>query len=257
MYMNVFLSCISLFIVFGVNINGYAHSIKDSVAKLKPSVVGVGLYDAMGAQTHRLQGTGFAFAKGNYIATNYHVVSAELDPQVVQYRIVFSGQGAHPLIHKAEVVAIDPVHDLAILKIEQKLPPVTLARGPYLEDGSEVALTGFPIGAVLGLYPATHLGIIAAVTPDVIPTVNSNQLTINMLKRLKAPFMVYQLDITAYPGNSGSPVYNTQNHEVIAVLNKVFIKEAKESVLEKPSGISYAIPIRHLIQLASDHAIEL
>lgn len=257
MYMNLFLRCIGLCIVLSVANSCFAHSINESVAKLKPSVVGVGLYDAMGTQTHRLQGTGFAFANGSYIATNYHVVSSELDTQIVQYRIVFSGQGAHPVIHKADVIAIDPLHDLAILKIEQKLPPVKLARDEFIADGSEVALTGFPIGAILGLYPATHRGIVAALTPDVIPSVNSNQLTINMLERLKTPFLVYQLDITAYPGNSGSPVYNTENNEVIAVLNKVFIKESKEAVLEKPSGISYAIPINHLIQLASEHSIKL
>jgi serine protease Do len=34
-----------------------AQNIQAVVAKVKPSVVGVGLYDAMGVQTHQLRGT--------------------------------------------------------------------------------------------------------------------------------------------------------------------------------------------------------
>jgi hypothetical protein len=30
---------------------------------------------------------------------------------------------------------------------------------------------------------------------------------------------------------------------VIGVVNSVFVKETKEAVLEKPSGITYAIPV--------------
>ncbi|MFT5675589.1 MAG: serine protease Do [Paraglaciecola sp.] len=234
-----------------------AHPIENMVAKVKPSVVGVGLYDALSSQSHQLQGSGFVFGDGTLIATNYHVVSKPLDPQIVQYRIVFSGTGRSPKIHRAEVVASDPAHDLAILKIQQPLTAASLSSDKFLADGSEVILTGFPIGAVLGLYPATHRGIIAAVTPDIIPSANSDKLTNNMLSRLKTPFMIYQLDITAYPGNSGSPVYSAKNGEVVAVLNKVFIKETKESVLEKPSGISYAIPIQYLRALAKKNALAL
>jgi serine protease Do len=234
-----------------------AHSIENMVAKVKPSVVGVGLYDAMSSQSHQLQGSGFVFGDGTLIATNYHVVSAPLDPKIVQYRIVFSGTGRSPKIHKAELIASDPAHDLAILKIQHPLTAVSLSSSGVLADGSEIILTGFPIGAVLGLYPATHRGIIAATTPDIIPSVNSAQLTNNILNRLTTPFMIYQLDITAYPGNSGSPVYSAQNGEVVAVLNKVFIKETKESVLEKPSGISYAIPIEYLQALAKKNALSL
>jgi len=76
------------------------------------------------------------------------------------------------------------------------------------------------------------------------------QLTLQMLERLKTPFLVYQLDATAYPGNSGSPVFNRNNNEVVAIINKVFVSEGKESALTNPSGISYAIPVRDLRKLA-------
>ena len=37
--------------------------------------------------------------------------------------------------------------------------------------------------------------------------------------------------------------------EVIGIINMVFVKENKESILSKPSGISFAIPVRFLREL--------
>lgn len=251
MFINKFCSLCTLFVgIFTYISEANCHSIVDVVAKVKPSVVGVGLYDAMGAQTHQLRGSGFVFGDGSLVATNYHVISKALDPQKVQYHIVFSGTGRKPQIHKAQIIAKDREHDLAILKLQTTLTPVELAAPNYVDDGTEVLLTGFPIGAVLGLYPATHRGIVAATTPDVIPTAHSSRLSIKMLDRLDKKFMIYQLDITAYPGNSGSPLHAAESGEVVGILNKVFVKESKESVLEKPSGISYAIPVKYLLELA-------
>ncbi len=58
-----------------------------------------------------------------------------------------------------------------------------------------------------------------------------------------------QLDGTAYPGNSGSPLYETENGEVVGIINMVFVKGTKEAALTQPSGISYAIPAQPLIDL--------
>jgi S1-C subfamily serine protease len=59
-------------------------------------------------------------------------------------------------------------------------------------------------------------------------------------------FPVLQLDATAYPGNSGSPVYDPETGEVLGIVNMVFVKGTKEAALTQPSGITYAIPARHL-----------
>ena len=118
-----------------------------------------------------------------------------------------------------------------------------------------MAFTGFPLGAALGLYPATHRGMISAITPDAIPAKNANQLTVEMLKRLKTPELVYQLDATAYPGNSGSPVYSPETGHVVGVINKVFVSQGKESALSAPSGISYAIPVKHVNTLLKKHNV--
>jgi len=63
---------------------------------------------------------------------------------------------------------------------------------------------------------------------------------------------VYQLDITAFPGNSGSPLYNAETGQVEGILNSVTVKGTKENALTKPSGISFAIPVIYLHDLLRD-----
>ncbi|MGY0648844.1 MAG: serine protease, partial [Paraglaciecola chathamensis] len=41
------------------------------------------------------------------------------------------------------------------------------------------------------------------------------------------------------------------------IINKVFIKETKEAVLEKPSGISYAIPVKYLRMLSKNKGYDV
>jgi len=232
-------------------------SLIESIKETKPSIVGVAMYAPIQSRSPQLKGTGFVVGNGKYIVTNYHVVSAELDPSIVQNYVALSGTGTSPKIHKMEVLAIDPVHDIAILSINDTLPALKIARDRLAEEGTSVFFTGFPIGAVLGLYPATHRGIIAAIAPDINPARNADQLTVQMLKRLKAPFTIYQLDATAYPGNSGSPVFDGNTNEVIGIINKVLVSEGKEAALTNPSGISYAIPARELRKLAKTIDVDL
>ncbi len=120
-------------------------------------------------------------------------------------------------------------------------------------DGTDIAFTGFPIGGVLGLYPVTHRGIVASLTPTVVPAVSAEQINLKMLKRMKNPYLVYQLDATAYPGNSGSAMYDKKTGEVVGIINKVFVQSTKEAVISNPSGITYAIPVKYLHQVIKEH----
>ena len=218
------------------------------VKTLKPSVVGVGIYDPLASPRSRVSGTGFVVGNGQYIATNFHVTpKLPSDSPNVSW-VVFTGEGKNAKVHKVEVVAKSEKYDLAILKLkgDTKLKPAKLANGEWVEDATSIAFTGFPIGSVLGLYPVTHQGIISARTPAVIPAENSQQLSLARLKLLRDPYFTYQLDATAYPGNSGSPVYLRSTGEIIAIVNKVFVKKTKEEVLSDPSDITYAIPVKHL-----------
>ncbi|NDW21591.1 S1 family peptidase [Alteromonas hispanica] len=226
-----------------------SEGLSEVIKQVTPSVVAIGLYTPIENSGNQVLGTGFVVGDGKHVVTNYHVVSKILDPQIVQYYVVVTGQGRQITAFKAEILEIDPLHDLALLRFEGKLTSAVLSSGKMVEPGFDVAFTGFPIGAAIGLYPATHRGMVSAITPDAIPVQNSNKLTATMLNRLRKPELVYQLDATAYPGNSGSPVYDVGSGEVVGVINKVFVSQGKESALSAPSGISYAIPVRHVLKL--------
>ena len=223
-----------------------ADDLSATVAKIKPSIVGVGTYQRTRQPAVRLLGTGFVVGDGRHVITNLHVVPKVLDTPKQEVLAIFAGTGENPSVRLAAEVAADAEHDLALLKFsDAPLPPLTLGDSEKVREGERYAFTGFPIGAILGLYPVTHRGIISSITPEIIPFDNSRQLTTEMVSRLKDPYMVFQLDATAYPGNSGSPLYDPETGAVIGIVNKVFVQETKENVLQKPSGISYAIPSRY------------
>ena len=224
-----------------------ASSLPDVIDKIKPSVVGIGSYMKTRRPPSLLTGTGFVVSDGTYVVTNEHVISKKIKEDKGELRTVFVRGKEKTDVRVAMVVAKDQEHDLALLKITgAPLPALKLGDSNKVRDGQSIAFTGFPIGAVLGLHPATHRGIIAAITPVVIPVDASSRLNPKLIKRIRSPYKVFQLDATAYPGNSGSPVYDVRNGKVIGVINKVFVKESKETVLSKPSGITYAIPSKHI-----------
>ena len=223
-----------------------AYDLADTVATVKPSIVGVGTYQRTRQPAINLLGTGFIVADGRHALTNLHVIPKVIDTSKQETLAIFVGTGEDPDVRLAVLEAADTEHDLALLKFsDAPLPPLTLGDSSKVREGERYAFTGFPIGAVLGLYPVTHRGIVSSITPEIIPVDSSRELSTQLVRRLKDPYMVFQLDATAYPGNSGSPLYDPDTGAVIGIVNKVFVQESKENALQKPSGISYAIPIRY------------
>lgn len=226
-----------------------ANNLPQLIPQIKPSVVAIALYNPTGAPRLKLIGSGFVVAPGNQVVTNHHVVSNLPDESKNERYVVLSGHGRDPIVHPILSRKSDAMHDLAILKIEATLPALKLANKDYTPEGTALAFTGYPITGVLGLYPATHRATLSAVTPIAIPQDNSKALNPATLRQLQQPFMVYQLDGTAYPGNSGSALYRQEDGVVVAVINMVLVKGSREAVLSDPSGIAYAIPVVHLHQL--------
>ncbi|MGB5831809.1 MAG: serine protease [Thiohalocapsa sp.] len=218
-----------------------------TVTEVKPSVVAVGTYLAIRQQQKQPSGTGFVVA-GSYVVTNSHVVPKKLDEDRRESVAVYlPGPDNRVLMRKANLVADDPEHDLALLRFEGgALPSLRLGNAKDVREGELAAFTGYPVLNALGLYPATHRATIAAISPVALPVSSGEDLTANMIKRLSAPFNVFQLDAVAYPGNSGSPLYETDTGQVIGIINSVYVKKTKEAAISAPSGISYAIPVDHL-----------
>ncbi|MBS3955260.1 MAG: trypsin-like peptidase domain-containing protein [Methylomicrobium sp.] len=222
-----------------------------TIARVKPSIVVVGSFQKTRTPRGLFLGTGFAVGDGTLIATNAHVISKEKDLSHKEALAIFVRRDGKEEMAFATELKVDPVHDIAVLKLAgtARLTPMILGDAGQVKEGQDIAFTGFPIGMVLGLYPVTHQGIISAISPTVIPQLSGKLLSSDMLKRLREPYDVFQLDATAYPGNSGSPLYDPQTGSVIGIINKVFVQEGKESAITKPSGITYAMPVTYLKKL--------
>ena len=244
------LACAMAFLLAGAS-PGLAQN-PSTIERIKPSILAVGTFERLRNPQFSFAGTGFAVGDGSLVATNEHVLARMLDIERSEtIAIAVRAQDDTVQVRTARKVASDPSADLALLRIDgPRLPPLQLGDSDGVREGESYLFTGFPIGAVLGLFPVTHRTMIAAVTPIVIPAARADQLDARSLRRLKAgAFRVFQLDGTAYPGNSGSPVYHPDSGEVIGILNSVFVKGTKESALTQPSGISYAIPAQKLKEL--------
>ncbi len=234
-----------------------AMALPDTIDKIRPGIVSIGIVRSakqVGKQKPSLvyRGTGFVVGSGRQVITNFHVLPDEEDMAQNGKLVAFVGRGKAAEPRNATVVRVDKRHDLALLTISGKpLPALALGSSKNVREGQEVAFTGFPIGMLLGMYPSTNKGIVSAITPIAIPAVSAGVLTAAQIRRIRAPFHVYQLDAIAYPGNSGSPVYEVDTGKVIGVINSGFIKESKEGALSDPSGITYAIPVKYVKELLS------
>ena len=222
------------------------------IVRSKPSVLPVGTFNATESPRFGFRGTGFVVGDGNLVATNFHVLPAGAEADSGPVMAVMTGrEGDLGQLRRARVVGTDRPRDLALLRIEgAALTPMPLEDSGSAREGQSIAVLGFPIGGTLGFAMVTHRGIIASVTTAALPAATAQQLDPRALVRLReGNFEIYQLDATAYPGNSGGPVVDADTGRVVAIINMVLIKAGRESALSNPTGISYAIPVRHLIEL--------
>ncbi|NDP47656.1 MAG: trypsin-like peptidase domain-containing protein [Sulfuriferula multivorans] len=222
----------------------------DMVLNIKPGVVGVGTYNPTNNPRSSLQGTGFVVLDGRYVVSCAHIFSKLLDSEKNETHAVFLGHDRQMEVRTAKLIATDKARDLALLKITgNPLPALRLGDSTTAREGWQLYFTGYPIGSVLGLNPSTHRAGLAAIIPIFTPLQSTSQLTVRTLRQAQDPYEVFELDAIAYPGNSGSPVWNPDTGEVLGVVNSVYVKGAKEAALSAPSGISYAIPAKYVKQL--------
>ena len=217
------------------------------VARIKPSVVGITTVQTGRALAAQLSGTGFAVGDGHHVVTNFHVVSGDGTAPVALFVLV---PGADtPERRAASVVGTDPVHDLALLRLNGAPLPTLKLRGQAgtVAEGTDVAITGFPIGVALGFVPTTHRGIISATPTNVGSMPRASMLDPALIRMGR--FAVYQLDLIAFPGNSGSPLYRADTGEVIGVINSGFVKATKEKALTEPTAITFAMPSAYVLAL--------
>lgn len=241
--------CLGCFVVSPL----WSGELARTIESVKPSIVGIGTYQKTRSPAVNFMGTGFAVGDGLSVITNAHVIPDVMDTENKESLGIIVGRGDATEFRAADLVAIDKEHDLAHLKIKgTPLPAMKFGDSGAVLEGQALAFTGFPIGMILGFHHVTHRGMVSSITPVVMPALNSRKLDVKMIVQLqKSAFTVFQLDGTAYPGSSGSPLYDPETGVVYGIINMVFVKGLKETALNQPSGITYAIPgnyIRDLLQ---------
>lgn len=161
-------------------------------------------------------GSGFIVDKNGIILTNKHVIS---DP-TAEYTILTSDNKKY----KAEIIARDPVEDVAILKIDAKnLPTLPLGDSSEIELGESV----LAIGNSLGLFKNTvSSGIISGLARSITAKTDSG----SSAQELRG---LVQTDAAINPGNSGGPLVNLDG-EAIGI---------NAAIIYGAQNIGFAIPI--------------
>lgn len=170
-------------------------------------------------------GTGFAISNSGHIATNNHVVEGAFKIEVIGIR------GNQQVRYKANVVATDPEHDLAIIRITDERF-TGIGEVPYSisynvdETGEEVFVLGYPDPGLLGQEIKLTNGIISSVSGY------------GGAKHL------YQITAPVQGGNSGGPMFDKDGKVTGVVVAKVSEHE----------NVAYAIKSSYLIDLFENTA---
>ena len=170
---------------------------------------------------HRVErgtGSGFILSADGRLITNAHVVEGSKTVTVT----LKDGQ-----TYEGKVLGVDPVTDVAVLKIEANdLPVVTIGRAETLTPGEWAIAIGNP----LGLDNTVTVGIISAIDRS------SSQVGVPD-KRVR----FIQTDAAINPGNSGGPLLNSQG-EVIGI---------NTAIRADAQGLGFAIPIETAQRIAN------
>ena len=163
-------------------------------------------------------GSGF-FYKDNFLLTNYHVVNDATE-------VIVSLNDRREFV--AEVVGVDMLSDIAVLKIEgEKLPSLRMGKSKRLKVGESVIAIGSPFSFDFSVTA----GIVSAKGRSI-----QNQNIGNYV-----PFI--QTDVAINPGNSGGPLFNLDG-EVVGINSQIYSRSGAYQ------GVSFAIPIDVAIEVA-------
>lgn len=197
--------------------------IADVVEKSTPAVVYIeimGRHPFSGREVPQSNGSGFIISSDGLIVTNAHVVA---NKRVVRVKLT-NGE-----TYNATVQDVDPVADIATIKIVSKnpLPTLHIGQSSDVRQGEFVVAMGSPFA----LRNTITSGIVSSVQRG------SKELGLN-----NSNMDYIQTDATIDFGNSGGPLINLDG-EVIGI-----------NTMKVTSGISFAIPsdrLKHFLEKAA------
>jgi serine protease Do len=237
--------------------NSRQNAITTAVAKVSPAVVGINVTqvrrvvqkspfsiddpiwrsifpelfrDRIIEQKIKALGSGFLITQDGYLVTNEHVVENATEI------VITMTSGEH---YKADIIGVDRLTDIALLKIEGKnLPFLELGDSGNLIVGEWVIALGNPFGLFeLNDQPTVTVGVISAVDRDWGQT-ESKRLYMDMI----------QTDAAINHGNSGGPLVNSLG-QVIGMNTFIYTGSRYQ---EGFVGIGFAIPINRIKEIVEE-----
>jgi serine protease Do len=175
-------------------------------------------------------GSGFAIAGGGYVLTNAHVVEGAVEI------VVSTIDGSD---HPAEMVGIDQLSDLALLKVDAELPVPQFGDSDNLVTGEPAIAIGNPFGYLLSnVEPTVTAGVISGVGRHIIPSAFTQEGDAGTIYA-----DMIQTDASINPGNSGGPLVNAEG-QVIGINSAIFSRSGGSQ------GLGFAIPINRARRIA-------
>ncbi len=194
-------------------------------------------------------GSGFLVSEDGYIITNAHNIRDSFkQPTVIttdiKVRVVIPGGEAYD----AEIVGLDTVTDIALLKIEgQNFKYCSLGDSDKVRVGEWAIALGNPRNLISNdqYQPIASAGIISAVNVDFSIDSASGRLLDskgNLLPDVKLLDNMIQTDASLNPGNSGGPLIDS-NGNVIGI--NTFTRADSQN-------LGFAIPINFAKKIANE-----
>lgn len=204
-------------------LEGVTSPFADVAQTVMPCVVGVSnrasTYSIISGQTQLVEqstGSGVVITTQGHVVTNYHVIEGASDVQ-----ILWQGQYL-----KAEVVGVDALTDLAVLRVNEDvtLPAVKMGNAQDVRVGDWAIVIGNPLGKQFA--DTVTVGVVSALGREI-----EDSSFVKML----------QTDAAINSGNSGGGMFNTRG-ELIGIPSLKFSSSGSRGIASI-EGIAMAIPM--------------
>jgi S1-C subfamily serine protease len=198
-----------------------SEQVQQVAASVLPAVVRIQARTIDGRAT----GSGVIFTANGYVLTNAHVVDGAR-------AIAVTLATAEPL--KASLVGMDPLNDLAVLRVRRSpLPVARFGRSADLAVGDAAIVVGSPFGfqgsVTSGIVSALHRVVKLPGDPG-----SGNELV-----------DAIQTDAAINPGNSGGALADGSGR-VVGISTAI----ATSGNVESSAGVGFAIPIDEALEVA-------
>ena len=184
---------------------------RHSVVSLLP------LWPAGFTRNEEPEGSGIALGNGTLIATADHVLGPAKSARIR----TLSG-----VIMEAQIVLRDPIADIALLKVPEKIKPFALEKPPMVGEAA------CAIGNSFGLDVSIACGVVSAK--------NVSGTGFNRVEDF------VQTDAAVNPGMSGGALVNSKG-ELLGMLSAIFTRQSDANI-----GVNFAVSTRLLLRVVED-----